>query len=228
MPTIIFQPDAAAGIDTHLSGGASAGNNNGIREALIFGVTDVGVRTNFALIKFTGLSDGSISSSVAIDSAKLELFSLNFSNQTADVTVAFFKVIRPWVEGNKFSTVASDGESSFNHSIKPTLWGTPGCENTTTDYVNVSFGTTIFENNSAATKTLNFNAAGLTYIRDVVDGSITDEGMKISGGTVQGEVAAALSSDNIAVANRPKLTVVTSGITAMGGTSAGTPSPMII
>jgi len=199
MSTIILQPDGAVGLDNWM-GLENPTGNYGTDADLYIGEYDAVYRT---LIKFSGLSNGTIPSTAIVSSAILSLYALTDFSSNAR-TFRVFRQLRAWVETESTWNIWSTG----NNWQTAGGFGVADCEQT-------DIGSRAF----TATETLNeFKAFPLTAskIQEIIAGTFTNNGFLMKTDTEADDMYKFASSDNATAANRPKLTVVyTTPATAM-------------
>lgn len=182
-PTFEVQPDEAASKDTYINS-AAADTNYGIVNVLR--VAD----SRNTLIEFD-LS--SIDGGATVSSATLYLWSAD-SAATKDHYIYELRAGRAdWVEG----------EATWNIYKTGSNWGTAGCANTTTDYIDSVIGTISFPNNSIDTEA----SCALTavVVQDWIGAGNEDYGMVIKHDS--GSIRAWHSSSAATAGYYPKLVV---------------------
>lgn len=207
-PTLVLQPDAAAGKDTTVSYG-SVGTNYGVAVRMfLFGAPA-------SLAK--GLLEFDLSSIVAgctCDSATLEL--AHYTNGAAnDWTTSVYSIAvgnQAWPEGTRNATIGGAGDSCWSYLDQGgagTPWaGSAGLSTAITDYESAALGS--FSGNRS-------DAVGVRYTTTLITARVagwfgtpnTNYGLLLvvtSGGT-SGYTGDACSSDHATAAYWPKLTV---------------------
>ena len=189
MATKILQP--ADGVDTFIFGGDATTNYGGNTNIFVGGLT--GSNIYRTLIKFDGLSDGTIPSAATISSATLSLYCSGENSSNAR-TLRVFRLKRAWVEAQATWNIYSTGNK----------WQTAGgfgandCEQT-------DIGSRAF---SATETTGEYKDFSLTVadIQAIVNGTWTNNGFLIKADTESSDRYSFYSSDN--ASNKPKLTIV--------------------
>jgi len=121
-------------------------------------------------------------------------FGFDIYLQSLTVNWQSFKVLTSWGEGNKTSSAAGAGESSWNTSESPTTWNTAGCKGSGTDRASSSDST-----GSITTTSSDYQvtvAAATT--QDWLDNAANNKGFLIEGqgGDASGSFAFARSSES--------------------------------
>ena len=108
-PTLILQPDAAAGIDTRILS-SSADLNYGIKDSMLIG-TGAGGQINRGMIKF---DISSLPAGATLTSATLALYCTGEAN-AADEDVGAHKSLVQWYEGDKDGGTTTIDGSTWNN-----------------------------------------------------------------------------------------------------------------
>lgn len=187
MTDVILQP--ADGIDTFLYDD-SATTNYGTNVTLFVG--DTGGARYRTLIKFAGLSDGTIPPGAVISAATLSLYCYGENSGNAR-TLRVFRLKRAWVEAQATWNIYSTG----NNWQTAGGFGANDCEQT-------DIGSRAF---SATETTGEYKDFSLTVadIQAIVNGTWTNNGFLIKADTESNDRYSFYSSDN--AANKPKLTI---------------------
>jgi hypothetical protein len=184
----IFSVQPSPGYDTFLHEGYKTSNYDG-NGYMAIGVSGSRVR---GLIKF---DISSIPAPVQIVSASLQLHI--GANYRQAATLASFRCLRNHVNGTATWNVFSTGNN----------WGTAGCDNSTTDYVNTDLGNVAVAGANAY-YTINFNANGLAVIQNWISGGYTNYGFLLKHTSeVGGSYNDYDSGNNGTAAYRPLLTI---------------------
>ena len=190
MASTILQP--ADGIDTFLHRD-TATTNYGTNTSLFIGNNGGGTNTYRTLIKFAGLSDGTVPQSSNIISATLSLYCYAEASGNAR-TLRVYRSKRVWVEAQATWNIYSTG----NNWATAGGFGADDCEQT--DIGSRDFSAT---EATGAYKDWSLTAAA---VQEMVRGTWTNNGLLIKADTENTDRYAFYSSDN--ADNKPKLTVV--------------------
>lgn len=187
---IVLQP--ADGIDTFIHRD-TATTNYGTNTGLFIGNNGGGTNTYRVVIKFAGLSDGTVPPSATITSATLSLYCYAEASGNAR-TLRVYRSKRAWVETQATWNIYSTG----NNWATAGGFGADDCEQT-------DIGSRAF---SATETTGKYKDWTLTAadIQAIVKGTWTNNGFLIKADTENTDRYAFYSSDN--ADNKPKLTVV--------------------
>lgn len=187
MTDVILQP--ADGIDTFLYDD-SATTNYGTNVTLFVG--DTGGARYRTLIKFAGLSDGTIPPGAVISAATLSLYCYG-KNSGATRNLRVYRTKRAWVETQATWNIYSTGN----------IWATAGgfgaddCEQT-------DIGLREFVAAETLNEYKNWTLAP-SAVQEMYSGVFTDNGFFIKADTESNDRYSFYSSDN--AANKPKLTI---------------------
>jgi hypothetical protein len=191
--TYTFQGNDTTGIDSYIIDGIYANNNLGT--SAIIQIGNSGGFNTRGVIKFSGLSDGSIPINATIVSATMSLWFAADSSANAR-TVRVFRLKRAWTEAgvtwNKY-----DGASSWQTAGG---FGANDCEQT--DIGTASVG---------ASETLNTEkqwALTASSVQEIVAGTWTNNGFLIKVDTESNDQYNYHSSGNGTAGYCPKLVVV--------------------
>lgn len=184
------QPDGTDGIDTGLNQQQPT-VNSGTDTTHPIGYNTGSSNLRRMLLKFDftkGTNPPNIKS--IIDSAVLTIRCTTYATTK---TLATFQVLRNWVEAQATWNVYSTGNN----------WGTAGCSNTASDYVNTDLGNVSVS--ATGSYDITFNASGLAIVQGWIDGSIANYGLLLKHTIETGDQNDYASSDNATASYRPKL-----------------------
>lgn len=170
---------------TNLENRVEIGENN----------TAVGEVTR-TLIKFAGLSDGSIPAGSTITSATLALIT-SADRSDNQRTLSVIRVLRDWVANQATQNIYKTSNN----------WGTAGCSNTTTDREAADIGSTTVANNLAngSTVSISLNTAKIQEM--IAGGVFVNNGFLLKVDTELDDKYEYLRPTDVTPTNRPTLTI---------------------
>jgi hypothetical protein len=112
--------------------------------------------------------------------------------------MSLYRILKAWVEG----------EVTWNRASTATAWGTVGCANTTNDRESTAIASVLLvATGSPSTTTITFDAAGLALLKQMWDGTFTNNGFLVQLSNENNDQTNFYSSNNATPENRPKMVI---------------------
>jgi len=207
-PTLVLQPDAAAGKDTALIQFSSHSNNNfGALDTLFVGTVGSGSSTSILAFDLTGIPVAATPTSVT-----LELVYQDHASKTAGFTVNLHRCLTTWIEGSGVGAPPEVGAPSWTYRVyNSSGWNTSGCNGSGTDRAAALMGSAAIPDPGAGIANFTIDLAEFALMRTTNYGFVA-----LPNAVTAGKFETFPSSDHATSSYRPKLTVE---YTLAGGSS---------